>query len=373
MMALIIFAITACSFAVSMLIIRYAHLHRRITSHHPANGPQQSHIGCTPRIGGIAIVLGMLLGITLLCPKFNIPRQTGMIWFIAAAPVFLAGLAEDLTNKIGARWRLLAAFVSAGGGVWLMHSQFVRLGIAGVDQLLLISPLFSIALTIFAVGGLCHSMNIIDGYNGLVGGVSSIILVALGFISWKVGDAELYIVCIAAVAAVVGFLFWNYPRGLIFAGDGGAYFLGFIIAEVSVLLVSRHPQVSPWFPLMLVIYPVWETLFSIYRRKIIKGQSSALPDALHLHQILFSRVVRWMVGKQGAKHLLKRNSLTTPYLWGMGILTVCPALAFWQNTHVLQFCCVCFAVMYVWLYSRIVRFRSPRWMVLRSREINTRL
>jgi UDP-GlcNAc:undecaprenyl-phosphate/decaprenyl-phosphate GlcNAc-1-phosphate transferase len=369
-MPLIIFAITACSFAVSMLIIRYAHLHHHVTSNHPANGPQQSHLGSTPRIGGISIVLGILVGMMLLCPKFKIPWHSGIMWLAAAAPVFLAGLVEDLTNKVGAGWRLLAAFISAAIGIWVMNAPFVRLDIAGIDQLLVISPLFSIALTIFAVGGVCHSMNIIDGYNGLVGGVSIIILFALGFISWKVGDIELYIVCIATIASVAGFLFWNYPRGLIFAGDGGAYLLGFIIAEVSVLLVSRHHEVSPWFPLMLVIYPVWETIFSIYRRKIVKGQSSALPDALHLHQILFSRVVRWMVGKQEAKHLLKRNSLTAPYLWGMGIVTVCPALAFWQNTPVLQLCCFCFVVLYVRLYSRIVRFKSPRWMVLRSKEIN---
>jgi UDP-N-acetylmuramyl pentapeptide phosphotransferase/UDP-N-acetylglucosamine-1-phosphate transferase len=366
-MFLIIVSITACSFVVSMMIIRYAYLHKHVTSRHPANGPQQSHIGITPRIGGIPIMLGMFLGLTLLCSKFSIPWQSGILWILAASPVFLAGLAEDFTNRIGPRWRLLAAFISAAIGVWSLNARFSHLDIAGIDQLFKISPLFCIALTIFAVGGVCHSMNIIDGYNGLVGGVSSIILLALGFISFKVGDFELYIVCIAAVAAVAGFLFWNYPRGLIFAGDGGAYLLGFIIAEVSVLLVVRHPEVSPWFPLMLVIYPVWETIFSIYRRKIIKGQSSALPDALHLHQILFSRVVRWMVGKQEAKHLLKRNSLTTPYLWGMGIVTVCPALIFWQNSQVLQLCCLCFAVMYVWLYSRIVRFKSPRWMVLRSK------
>jgi UDP-N-acetylmuramyl pentapeptide phosphotransferase/UDP-N-acetylglucosamine-1-phosphate transferase len=366
-MPLIVFFIIACSFIGSMLIIRYAHLHNRVTSHHPASGPQQFHMGTTPRIGGIPIIIGLFLGMTLLCNKFNIPGQTVLLWFSAIAPVFLAGLAEDFTNRIGAHWRLLAAFVSAGVGVWLLHAQFTYLAIPGIDQLLKISPWFAVALTIFAVGGVCHSMNLIDGYNGLVGGVSSIILCALGFISWKIGDAELYIICIATVAAIVGFLFWNYPRGLIFAGDGGAYLLGFIIAEVSVLLVTRHPLVSPWFPLMLVIYPVWETIFSIYRRKFIKGQSTALPDALHLHQILFSRVVRWMVGKQEAKHLLKRNSLTTPYLWGMGIITVCPALAFWQNTPVLQLCCLCFAVMYVWLYARIVRFKSPRWMVLHSR------
>jgi UDP-N-acetylmuramyl pentapeptide phosphotransferase/UDP-N-acetylglucosamine-1-phosphate transferase len=367
-MFLIIFAITASSCAVAMLIIRYAHLHRHVTSNHPANGPQQFHVGCTPRIGGIPIVFGVIVGVALLSAKFSVPWHKGLIWLAALAPVFLAGLAEDLTNKIGARWRLLAAFASAGAGVWLLSAQFVRLDIPGIDQLLVLFPLFAMILTIFAVGGVCHSMNIIDGYNGLLGGVSSIILVALGFISWKVGDVELYIICIATVASVVGFLFWNYPRGLIFAGDGGAYLLGFIIAEVSVLLVARHPEVSPWFPLMLVIYPVWETIFSIYRRKIIKGQSTALPDALHMHQILFSRVVRWMVGKQEAKHLLKRNSLTTPYLWCMGIVTVCPAMAFWQNSFILQIGCVCFAIMYGWLYARIVRFKSPRWMVLRSKE-----
>jgi len=367
-MSLIIFLIIASSFVASMLIIRYAHLHNCVTNHHPASGPQQFHIGTTPRIGGIPMALGLLLGMALLCRKFNLPFQTVLLWFSATAPVYLAGLAEDFTNSIGAHWRLLAAFVSAGVGVWLLHARFVHLAIPGVDQLLILSPMVAIALTIFAVGGVCHSMNLIDGYNGLLGGVSSIILVALGFISWKVGDVELYIVCIATVAAIVGFLFWNYPRGLIFAGDGGAYLLGFIIAEVSVLLVKRHPEVSPWFPLMLVVYPVWETIFSIYRRKFIKGQSTALPDALHLHQILFSRVVRWMVGKHEAKHLLKRNSLTTPYLWGMGVITVCPALIFWQNSLALQFCSLCFAVMYVWLYSRIVHFKSPRWMVLRSKR-----
>ena len=364
----ILFAITACSFVTAMLIIRYAHLHRHMTCRHPATGPQKFHVGSTPRIGGIPMMVGFAIGLLLLSRKFDVPLQRSMVWLLAAAPVFLSGLAEDISNRVGARWRLLGAFVSAGCGVWFLEAQFVRLAIPGIDHLLVAFPLFAAALTIFAVGGVCHSMNIIDGYNGLVGGVGSIILVALGYISWKVGDVELYIVCIAAVAAVAGFLFWNYPRGLIFAGDGGAYLVGFIIAEVSVLLVARHPEVSPWFPLMLVIYPVWETLFSIYRRKIVKGQPTDLPDALHLHQILFSRVVRWMVGKQEAKHLLKRNSLTAPYLWCMGIVTVCPAMAFWQNTPVLQIGCICFAILYVWLYSRIVRFKSPRWMVLRSKD-----
>lgn len=62
--------------------------------------------------------------------------------------------------------------------------------------------------------------------------------------------------------------------GKIFLGDGGAYLLGYFIAEISVLLVLRNPEVSPWFPLLVVAYPVVEALFSIYRRNILKGVSA---------------------------------------------------------------------------------------------------
>ena len=73
-----------------------------------------------------------------------------------------------------------------------------------------------------------------------------------------------------------GFLVWNYPRGMLFAGDGGAYIWGVVIALASVSLVQRNVLVSPWFPLLLLIYPVWETIFSIYR-KLVRGVSPGWP------------------------------------------------------------------------------------------------
>lgn len=118
------------------------------------------------------------------------------------------------------------------------------------------------------------------------------------------------------------------------------------------------------FPFTLVIYPVWETFFTMYRRRVVRGQSASLPDALHLHQMVFSRLVRWMVGSREARSLLRRNSMTTPYLWGMGLLTVVPAVLAWHIPVVLQGCCFVFILFYVWLYRRLVHFRAPRWMVL---------
>lgn len=188
-----------------------------------------------------------------------------------------------------------------------------------------------------------------------------------GYVAFILGDSLLWMLSFATIGSILGFFVWNYPRGLIFLGDGGAYLIGFLIGEISVLLVARHQEVSPWFPLLLVIYPVFETLFSIYRRKFIKGVSPGMPDALHLHTLVFRRLVRWAVGV-GSTAQVKQNAATSPYLWILCSMSVFPALFFWRNTVALIVCVLGFATVYVWLYQRIVRFRSPKLLVNRERR-----
>jgi UDP-N-acetylmuramyl pentapeptide phosphotransferase/UDP-N-acetylglucosamine-1-phosphate transferase len=156
-------------------------------------------------------------------------------------------------------------------------------------------------------------------------------------------------------AAVVGFLAWNFPRGAIFAGDGGAYFLGFVIAELAVLLVHRNSEVSPWFALLVLWYPVWETLFSIYRRKVMKGASPASADGLHLHTLVYHRIVKG----HGRWSPAARSALTTLFMLAISLLTVVPAWLFRGQTWVLQLYAAAFAVFYLWMYRRIVRFGAP--------------
>ena len=348
----------------SLLLIRYVHMHQHITADQ-TQGPQKFHLGITPRVGGITLICGCIGGALIASARGILPASLLWQWLAALAPIFLAGLAEDITKKIKPGWRLMASFASAGLGCWLLGAIINRWDIVGLDMLITTMPTMAVFLTIIAVGGICHAFNLIDGYNGLAGGVAGMVLCALSYVCFQVGDHHLLAICLIAGATVLGFLVWNYPRGLIFAGDAGAYLLGFIIATVSVLLVIRNPRVSPWFPFTLVIYPVWETLFTIYRRKIIQGQATGLPDTLHLHQIVFSRLVRWMVGRREAKHLLRRNSMTAPYLWGMGLITIIPALLLWEETLILQIWCICFISFYVWLYRRIVRFRAPKWLIFR--------
>jgi len=163
--------------------------------------------------------------------------------------------------------------------------------------------------------------------------------------------------------ATAGFLIWNYPVGLIFLGDGGAYFIGFMLGELALLLVMRNPEVSPWYAALLLIYPAFETRFSVYRRMFVRGKSPAIPDGIHLHSLIFRRVVQWAVGRKEARALVRRNSLTSPYLWLFSLSAVIPATLFWNNTTVLIGCCLVFMASYIWIYVRIVRFKAPRWMI----------
>ena len=135
--------------------------------------------------------------------------------------------------------------------------------------------------------------------------------------------------------------------------------------QLPILLVHRNADVSPMFGLMVCVYPIFETLFSMVRRKLRRGRRRATwePDGIHLHSLLFRRVVRWAVGgARNAKALNRRNSMTSPYLWALCGLSILPAVSFYDDTDVLLLCLALFSATYVALYLSIVRFKTPRWL-----------
>lgn len=353
------------SMVTSVIVIRTQHLHGRLSLDNPS-GVQKFHASPTPRIGGVPVLLGLTAAfMTAKFSQDDVGRLGGLL-LQAALPVFLAGLVEDISKRISPRTRLLAAFCSAGLAAVFAEAILPGLGIPGIDNLISGWLFVGFVVTVFAVGGVCHAINIIDGYNGLMGGVALLVTGALAYVALAVGDLPILVVCLALAASIAGFLIWNFPRGLIFAGDAGAYLIGFLLAEISVLLVAKHPGVvSPWFPLLLLIYPIFETLFSIWRRKRCKVDA-VLPDSMHFHQMIYKKLVRWMVGSREAKHLTRRNSMTAPYLWGVTMCSVMPALLFWKVQWVLQACAVIFAICYVWAYHRLITFQPPGALVLRK-------
>ena len=354
------------SLIVTLLVVRYEHLHAHVTADHDLDGVQKFHASPVPRVGGIGVIIGLLCG--ELAKLFLEPEVAGFgfLVFVAAIPAFAAGLIEDLTKRVSVSKRLLATALSAAVGGVLLGGWLTRLDIPGIDYLMAFG-LVSVLVTCFAVAGVANAFNLIDGYNGLAGMVAVIILMGLAYVASQVGDRAVMITAFASAGAILGFLVWNYPRGLIFLGDGGAYLIGFLVAELSVLLVARNPQVSPWFPLLLSFYPIFETVFTIFRRVFIGKTHPGLPDAAHLHQLIYRRVVRWAIGDDCSKKKTQRNALTSPYLWAMASFAVIPAVLFWNNTSVLQLIALIFATLYVWIYREIYKARFPKWLSIRGK------
>ena len=330
-------------------------------------GVQKVHVHPVARIGGLPIFLALLLSACIaqaINPALTQPLLTLML---CGAIAFIGGIVEDYTGKVSALRRLamtmLAAFAAyfvTGAGIERIDFPFVAISITALW--------LSLPLTVLAVAGLANAINIIDGFNGLASMVTICMLFSLAYVAWQVGDVFIVSASLMVAGATAGFLIWNYPIGLIFLGDGGAYFIGFMLGELSLLLVMRHPDVSTWYAALLLIYPAFETVFSAYRRVFLRGKSPAMPDGIHLHSLIFRRIVQWTIGRKEARALIKRNSLTSPYLWLFSLMAVIPATLFWKYTSILIFFCLLFVVSYVWLYARIVRFKSPRWLILRKKD-----
>ena len=355
------------SLCVSGLIIRLSRTRALAWADDHELGVQKFHAGAVPRVGGLAIALGLAALAAWVAFSRSGPAAEFTLVLLCGAPALVAGLLEDVTKQVGIKTRLLATATAGALAFFLLGAQLREVYLPGLDWLMAFT-LFSLLFTMLAVAGVANAVNIIDGYNGLASVVAIISLLSLAYVGWQVGDNLVVSVALGGVGALLGFFVWNWPRGLIFLGDGGAYFVGYLIAVLSFLLVARHRGVvSPWYPFLLFIYPVFETLFSIWRKRVVRGGSPGMPDGLHLHMLIFRRLVRWAVGRRDAASLTLRNSLTAPYLWLLSSLAALPATLFWREPLVLQAFVALFCVIYVWLYLRLVRFRAPRWLVMRSR------
>ena len=362
---LLAFSVSA---GVALLLVRSAHLHGHHSGDHDFSKPQGIHAFPVPRIGGLAIVVGMLSSALPLWWALGAGAAHFALSLLACSSVaFLAGFVQDFTEALAPKGRLLATALSAAAAFWWMDAGIRSTGLPGLDWV--VGTTFgSLAVTLLVVAGIANAVNIIDGLNGLASMCVMLILGALVYVAFQVGDPLIGLIGLGGIGAVLGLFLWNYPRGLIFLGDGGAYLLGFFMSELSILLLLRNPgEVSPLFPLLACIYPIFETLFSIYRRWILRSTPPSMPDGIHLHSLIFRRVMRWVVGDDSIQVKVRRNSMASPYLWLLCFSSVVPAILFWNDTLILGLFLGLFVVTYVSLYWRIVRFKSPRWLTMRRR------
>lgn len=311
-------------------------------------GIQKFHTQPTPRVGGIAIAVGVVVG--YLFADSGRQSLLGPL-ILAGIPAFAFGLLEDITKRVSVCTRLLATMGCGVLGWAITGHSITDANVPGLDWLLGFTVI-SVAFTAFAVGGIANAINIIDGFNGLAAGSILIILLAFGVMTTALGDPDLARVCLILAAAVAGFFLVNWPLGKIFLGDGGAYFVGFALAWIAVLILARHTEVSAWCPLLVCGYPIIEVLFSIARRRR-RGLSPGDPDRLHLHSLVKRRLVRRLLPHASR---LARNSATGAIMWMAALLPAVIAVRWPASTpHLLLGFAAC-ALLYSAIYARLTQF-----------------
>jgi UDP-N-acetylmuramyl pentapeptide phosphotransferase/UDP-N-acetylglucosamine-1-phosphate transferase len=349
----------AASLSLGIALVLTQRWHGRITLDH-TEGVQKFHTVPTPRIGGVPVFAALLLVQPLLAPSLQAQLNTLLVAGLAA---FAFGLAEDLTKRVGVLTRLLATMASGVAAWWLSGYSLTRLDVIGLDWALQWLPL-SVLFTAFAVGGVANAINISDGLHGLASSTSVWAFMGLGLIAQSVGDADLAALCLLLAAAVLGFFLVNWPLGKIFLGDGGAYFIGFALAWVAVLLAERNPGVSPFAALLVCVHPITEVLFSIYRRKV-RQYHPGHPDQLHFHSLFKRRyMARWFSHKSKDW----RNAAAGLLVGGMTLPATVLAQFVHHSTPLAIVCVLLLMLGYVALYARMVRHHwcSPIAFLLRK-------
>lgn len=347
----------AVSLGFSLLMVWTQRWHAGLTADY-TSGIQKVHTGSTPRVGGGAVFLGLLAA----TPFTNSPVQpilSGLI--IAGGPAFFFGLIEDLTGKVCVKLRYLATLVSAVLFIWLMDKSLNFEIVPGLHWIMHFSVI-SILFTILAVGGLAQSINIIDGLNGISSLVSVFAFSGFAWIAYQEGDYPLLASNLILAAAVLGFFCVNWPLGKLFLGDGGAYFIGFCLAAMGVLLVERNLPVSDFAVFLICVHPIIEVLFSMYRRRQ-RGMGITQADRLHFHTLLKIRYIQHWFPRM---KLLYRNSIAGLMMSSFTLLAVILAVWSYKNVLLSALLCVAMVALYIGLYVRMVRFRLTKTIKLKA-------
>lgn len=224
--------VVACvsSLLAGALIVWTQPLHARWTGDHADSGVQKHHDGSPPRVGLVPVLVGCLAALAVM----TLRGQSDLLkpdWLLLACalPAALCGFLEDVTKKIRARWRLLAPTVGTVAAIVWLDATIPALGAPVLDTLLSYWPIAVLA-TVLMVVGFTQAMNIVDGLNGLSSGLAMLMLLATAWAAYGVHDPFITRAALLLAAAVLGFWLLNFPRGRMFLGDGGAYFLGFMLA-----------------------------------------------------------------------------------------------------------------------------------------------
>lgn len=272
---------------------------------------QRVHMGEVPRFGGLISWLGILIYCFLSWAQHDMNLIFCIL--VTSIPLCSVALIEDVFHNTGSYLRLASMFLSAFLFFYFSNISYPQIEFPFLGDFLQSSGVISILFFTFSVVVIINGCNLIDGANGLLPFTYITQCLCLILICYQNQDIDNLAIILFFITPMILFVFFNYPFGKIFLGDFGAYFFGFIISILVVVVFSHNPNVPTWYAVLILFYPAFELLFSILR-KIISFKNPLSPDILHLHIKIFYFFLKKI------KHNQISNSLVTPFLffiWGI--------------------------------------------------------
>lgn len=236
------------------------------------------HARPMPKTGGVAMAVGVLIPVALLSPP------SSLLWPLMAAAglVVVFGFVDDLRD-LGFKAKFAAQLgaallVALPGGL-----QIRSLGTLLPEHVLL-PGIVAVPLTVLAIVGVTNAVNLADGLDGLAGGISLLSFGCIGFLAWQADRPDLALIAAAVCGAIFGFLRFNTHPAMVFMGDAGSQLLGFLAVTLA-LAVTRETAISPLFPLLLLGFPVFDTV-RVMLERVSRGLPPFVADRSHFHHKL---------------------------------------------------------------------------------------
>ncbi len=255
--------------------------------------PRKQHNSPMVRLGGITMVLGFCLALTVIwgLGGFGLlaPEKDQLIWATLAGGLcfYLIGLLDDLFNL--SPWPRLTLQILVGLFIW---SEGLRIGAielpwhGGGTPSLVLPDALSVVATVIWLVGITNAINWLDGLDGLAAGVAGISSVGLISVSFSLHQIAPGFLAASLAGCCFGFLRHNFNPARIFMGDGGSYFLGFTLAAISIIGPAKGlTTVSLIIPLLILSLPLAD-MSAVIMNRLREGRSPFRPDRNHIHHRL---------------------------------------------------------------------------------------
>jgi UDP-GlcNAc:undecaprenyl-phosphate GlcNAc-1-phosphate transferase len=248
----------------------------------PPDKKRKMHNIPKPLVGGIGMILIVSLSSIIFVPPENLNLRG---YYSAVILLGIVGFMDDFSD-LHYSWKFFAQVLAAAIMINYSKTSLISFGnILSTGDLTLSSYLIP-PVTVFCTMGVINAFNMMDGLDGLAGGVSLIAFVSFSILAFINGQIEMMLLCLALTGSVLGFLKYNWHPAMLFMGDAGSFFLGFSLAFLSIAITQGgFGKVPPVAALLILAVPIADTL-TVMLKRMIRGKSPFFADKTHLHHIL---------------------------------------------------------------------------------------